>query len=257
MAHSSHDDPGYPTPAQMIETNREMVELVRQWLPQRYYGGEAWRAVFSAAALVRMADTVDSMMALLERRLDADALTLLRSLYEQVITLAWIAIDPEPNHKRWLGNAKHEMLKLHNDAAAFGETILTATEATDAKNAPEMPNVADRAKEADEHWPDRVKGLHPDGHLLSFRGLYLSIYRLGSRPTHGAVNALDDYVTLGNPVVVDRPDAGPVLWYALAAPLFGIGLMIAAQSFNWLDEDTVRATIEKATQAPHENEPND
>jgi Phage integrase, N-terminal SAM-like domain len=42
----------------------------------------------------RMADTVDAAMALMDGGFDVDGQTLLRSLYEQVVTFAWVAIDP-------------------------------------------------------------------------------------------------------------------------------------------------------------------
>lgn len=104
------------------------------------------------------------------------------------------------------------------------------------------------AHELDAYWPSRVPGLQPAGHLLSFHGLYQSIYRLGSRSAHGAIDALDPYVRITprrTIVAVPRQDA--MLTYSLPAPLLGIALMIGAQQFPWIDEATARRFMDRAT----------
>lgn len=77
--------------------SRELIELVTSQLPQRFYPGEhPWR-MFGAAIIVRMADTVESMMVLMAARLPIDGLILLRALYEQVVRYLWVSIDPDSN----------------------------------------------------------------------------------------------------------------------------------------------------------------
>src|SRR5690349_20629064 len=169
-------DDMFPTPEQMQAANSELVALVRRDLPQRFYQGEKWWKVFVTAGIVRLADCVETIMSLLDDRRDADAAVLIRSLFEQTITLSWVAIDPPTNYERWKGQAAHEELKIHHDGLDFGETLLSPQEVAVAKAAPTMPNLADRAKEADKHWTSRVSGLHGPGHMLGFRGLYMSIY---------------------------------------------------------------------------------
>jgi hypothetical protein len=239
----------YPSPTQITAANAKLIELVRIRLPERFYKGEKWWTMYCTAALVRMADTVESLMALMPARLDLDAQTLLRSLYEQAVTLAWVMIDPVEGHRRWEGEAKVQIAKLHNDALTFGEKILSDSELADAQTQRGLPKVPQMALDADKHWATRVKGLHPPGHPLSFRGLYLSIYRLGSRPAHGSFLSLEPYVVEDQEnqrFVVDRAKPGPILWYALVAPLFSIALVIGAQHFKWLDEDKIRQIAEKA-----------
>jgi hypothetical protein len=94
--------------------NREFVKYVRSNLPTRFYGGEKWWTVHVAAALFRMCSGVDAVMALMARRRDDDALVLLRSLYEQAVVVAWVAIDPEARHERWAGSSNIELRKMHN-----------------------------------------------------------------------------------------------------------------------------------------------
>ncbi len=242
----------YPSPDELQAAAAELIGVVRQQLPMRFYGGEKWWTVYLAASLVRMADTVESIMCLMPTRKDTDASTLLRSLYEQVVTLVWVAANPKDHFNLWVGNAEAEMLKLHNDAATFGETILTPTEAAKAKSAPKLPHLAERARAADDQWATSVSALHPAGHLLSLRGLYIAIYRTGSRPAHGSINALGAYVSETDKnyrYVVNRAEEETMLWYALAAPLLGIAMMIGAERFKWLadrSEEIVRI-IERAT----------
>jgi H+/gluconate symporter-like permease len=93
-----------------------------------------------------------------------------------------------------------------------------------------------------------VIGLYSKGHLLSWHGLYQGFYRVGSRPTHGAVLTLMPYVSPEtSPVRVAEPSDGPILTYALAAPIFAMVLVIAAQRFNWIDEEKVRRLNARAT----------
>jgi uncharacterized protein DUF5677 len=240
----------YPSEDELQAAAAELIAVVRQQLPMRFYGGEPWWTVYVAASLVRIADTVESIMMLLPTRRDADASTLLRALYEQAITLVWVAADPDTNFPLWLGDAESQMLKLHNDAATFGEVILTPAEVAAARQAPKLPSLAERALAADAHWAARVKGLHARGHLLSLRGLYIAVYRTGSRPAHASINALGPYISeANNRFVVDRATQETILWYALATPLLGIAMMIGAEKFKWLEErsDEILQIVERAT----------
>lgn len=270
-------DGPYPTQDEMTAANAGLVAVVRRQLPQRFYAGESYWAVFRAAALLRMADTVESVMGLMASRHDLDGQTLVRSLYEQVVTFAWIAIDPDARFGRWVGEGTSALLKLHNDAVVFGESILSEDEVVRAKAYlglsaearreaaescqrrgrgqpdPErvLPPATDRARQADEHWSTRINGLHPTGHLLSLRGLYLGAYRIGSRSTHGSMLALDPYVSIvdrpvGRQFVVDRGEPQSRVTWATVGPLFGIALLIAAEDVRWIDERAVRELIDRS-----------
>lgn len=190
---------------------------------------------------------------------------------EQVVTFAWIGADPAVRQRRWLGQARWEELRLHNDAVNFGERLMSPDEVrsatkllgigmfeTDAcgrrrkRKAPLadriLPPLTDRARETDAYWGKRVSGLHASDHLLGFRGLYLGVYRIGSQPTHGSMAALESYFKKErNRYVVQRGGLGPELTWYLAAPLFGIALVIAAQQVNWIDEARVRELVDQAT----------
>jgi hypothetical protein len=228
--------------------NREFVQYVRANYPMRFYRSEPLWRPYSAAALLRLCDTVESMMTLMTRGKDEDAEVLLRSLYEQAVVLAWVAIDPPKRHARWKGDGDRQLLKLHNEAARYGEGFLSPAEVAECEKAARSPITEVMARQADAYWSGKIRGLHPPGHFLSFHGLYQGVYRVGSRPTHGSIAALEPYVRLSeNRLVVQVPLRQPaMLPYSLAAPLLGMALVIASQRFRWVDETRVRRFVDRA-----------
>jgi hypothetical protein len=240
----------FPGPAQLRRINREFVGYLRSSFPRRYYRQDSYWSLFGAAALLRMSDTVMSIMALMTRHEDGDARTLARSLYEQAVVFAWVAIDPATRLDRWRNQALKDDLARHNEAVPYGQQLLSAAEIGRAKAAVGLPQVEPMARELDKHWPSRVNGLHPPGGLLSFHGMYQLLYRVGSRTTHASIEALSPYVQLrGTPrrVGLAEPSDEGMIWYALAAPILAIATTIAAQEFTWLDEARIRRFNDRAT----------
>jgi hypothetical protein len=213
----------------------------------RFYSGESWWSAFYSAALLRAADTTESITGRAGEMSNADVLTLLRSLYEQVVTLCWVATDPDVRHQVWVGDARRELIKLAADAAKYGADVLpTRVKATTQR----LPPLPQRAEAADAYWAARVDGLHVPGHLLAFRGLYVSIYRLGSRSTHGSFSAAAEYVDqTRHPIEVRQPAGREPLWPALATPTLSMGLAVASTRLRWVDADEVRRLNDLATGA--------
>lgn len=221
--------------------NGELVGYVRSLFPMRFYQGEKWSTMYMATALLRVADMAEAVLAHLPARRDLDAAAAVRSLYELAVTVAWVLADPEPRKELWEGEALVQQLKLHNDLAGFGETLLSVGQQQAAANAKGMPPLTQRAGEADVHWATRVRGLHAASHLLSFRGLYNVIYRLGSQPTHGSIASLLPYIDQEPNRYVVRPlKPDNRVPYALVSPLLAITLTIAATRVTWIDEAKVR-----------------
>src|ERR1700710_1222542 len=126
-------------PAQLRRVNREFVQYVRRNFPMRFYSGESWWSLFAAAALLRMCDSLDAIMALLVGRTAGDAQTLLRSLYEQCVVFAWVAADPDVRHPRWEGEHNKQLLTRHNELLPYGETLLSPSEVERCKAAVGTP----------------------------------------------------------------------------------------------------------------------
>ena len=129
------DDP-FPSVEEMAAADAALVNVVRRQLPIRVYGGERSWTLYRTAALVRMTDTVESLLDLMGLGRDLDGQTLVRSLYEQVVTFAWVAIDPDRREWRWVGDGRWELLKLHNDATQFGESLGDSPSATRKSRSP-------------------------------------------------------------------------------------------------------------------------
>lgn len=234
----------FPSPEQMLEATDELVAIVRRQLPMRFYAGETWWSIFGSASLARMCDTVEALMGQLPARRDADAQDLLRSLYDQVVAFGWIAVNPDERHQRWIDDAGARMFELHGEGEAFGETVLTEDEVVVAEKAGHLPPMIERAAEVDEQWGKHAPRLHT-GEQLSFRHLYLTIFRVGSGTT------FESYISPGDRrIVVDRAREHTLRWYALTPPLLAAALVIASRRFVWLDDDRVRAIVEQAVTIP-------
>lgn len=238
-----------PQPERIERFAGDLVAYLRSLFPMRFYSGEAWADLYCAAALLRLADMAESVLVHMPHRRDLDAAAALRSMYELAVTVCWVLAAPEERKELWEGEALIQQLRSHNDLATFGETLLDQREVQAGEAARGMPALTDRASQVDEYWTGRVDGLQPRNHLLSFRGLYIAVYRLGSQPTHGSIASLIPYIDQQPrrfEVRSHARDLSPVL-YALVSPLLSITMVIAASRFRAIDTDRVRGLNDSAT----------
>src|SRR3954471_14646981 len=117
-----------PSEERIGEHLGEMVGYIRSLYPMRFYQGEKWWTLHASAAVLRMADMADATLAHMTAHRDQEAAAALRNLYEMVVTLVWVLIDPIERRHLWEGDALIQQLKLHNDLAQFGETLLDPPE---------------------------------------------------------------------------------------------------------------------------------
>lgn len=205
--------------------------------------------MLGAAMVVRMADTVRSIVALRALGLDGDAMMLLRALYEQVVVYCWIASEPDDHLERWISDAELQQLRLHNDAVAFGQTVLTKRAVERAKEAQKLPDIAQLAEAADEHWSARIAAFRPPRRkqgrpedILNFRGLYVAIYRIASRNTHAKPHALDPYCDYESyPNVIHLAKHIPTSYPSLVVPLYAQALLVCHHVLKWPDPELVTA----------------
>ena len=242
-----------PTEEKAAEAAGELIGLVEAHLPQRFYREKQWR-MYGAAMVVRMADTVRSIIVLSGLGLDGDAMVLLRGLYEQVVVYCWIAIAPDDHLKRWISDAEYQQLKLHNDTLAFvGQKVLKKSEIEKAKTAQKLPNVAQLAEAVDEHWSARIPGFRePKGKsakpadILNFRGLYVAIYRIASRNAHAKPHAIDPYCDFeSDPNIVHLAKHKPTSYPSLVVPLYAQALLVCHHELKWPDPEAVIAINNK------------
>lgn len=243
-----------------------LVQLVNRHLPKpvRRTDGHAiedW-SLASTAYLVKASGTLESMLMLLgeEEKRAHDATILLRSLYENVLVFSWIGINPTANLPRWIKRVCDSGVKTDNDWRTIGMSLLDSRNRAYAEGKLQdgsvkfAPNNPQLAQAIDDHWQRTYPG-HPtitgtDEDLLTFRGLYRHVYRLGSQAVHQDPRSLNAFFTTDatgfTSAHTERPDA-----YYLYPWLFGdhvvtLGLAIASSVLGWPSADEVWAIREDA-----------
>ena len=238
-----------PTEEKTAVAAGELVGLVETHLPQRFYRTESGWRMLGAAMIVRMADTVRSVITLRSLGLDGDAMTLLRALYEQVVVYCWIASEPEGHLRGWISDAEYQQLKLHNDSLAFGQKVLNKRDLARAKKAQKLPDIAQLAEAADKYWSARIAAFRPPKgkpakpiDILNLRGLYVAVYRITSRNAHTKPHAIDPYCDFDSyPRVVHLAKHEPTSYPSLVVPLYAQALLVCHHELKWPDPEQVTA----------------
>lgn len=252
------------TPGEIESATDELLALVAERLPERFdpRGAPIWRAALTAL-LARMAGILESMRHLARPERQADALILLRSLYEHLVTFLWLAADPKPRVEDWYGHTLRRRRAVALEAAAYGvEGVMSDDELRAAEEAENLKPLQQLARDVDAFWGPRIKGLYVQPasgpkHLLTLEGLYLGIFRLASRSAHATVESVNPWVREegdGHLLVTRQPQASDLTWSGLAIPLFGMALVISQERLGWPDEAQVRAINDALG---HEQTPSD
>jgi len=238
------------TPDMMIAAHAELLSLVDQRFPERFYKGEGHWRLLGHALIARIAGLVRSICALTATGQQADSLILLRTLYDHVLMFCWLAINPEERVYEWRDHAVVQRRKLHNDATLFGMRILSADELEEAAELVEFEHgPIQRADEVDAYWSARVAGFRPptkgrqEG-LLTMRGLYTGIYRSASRIAHAQIETVYDCMDIRHyprrPAIVHAERDESMRWSSFSVPLFAMALLVCHARFGWPDDDVVR-----------------
>lgn len=187
--------------------------------------------ILCLAILARAHYTLETILGLQEREVDSIVLT--RSLYEHVVTLAWLAIDPDAHHGMFLRWELDQREKMAKDLQRFGSIVpaqINIRRALIGAGKKIAPETADRALEADRYW-SRL-GLDWD---FAFRHTYAALFRPYSGYVHPTVMGL-------YPFVEQRPDGlkiqAPVAQLgekvaAHAVLSFADALVVASHRFGW------------------------
>ena len=153
--------PGRPldeiTIEMVVAANRDLLGLVKQRLPERFYRGERFARPALTALVARMAGILDSITVLAETGRQQNSLVLLRSLYEHIVLFCWIAIDPDERTFQWRDHAVVFRRRLHNDVRGFGIELMDSSELEEAAQLKQLAGgIQQRALEADEFWSARI-----------------------------------------------------------------------------------------------------
>lgn len=251
MSTSDEEVPLDDVTAEMIvAANRELLALVDDRLPERFYRSEGFGRPALCALVARMAGILDSITLLVGSGRQQDTLVLLRTLYEHMLLFCWIAIDPEHRTLQWRDHAVVQRRKLHNDVRDFGVELMSAEELAEAAELEALPGgLQQRAEEVDAFWSQRIRGFRPplkgdkEG-LLTVRGLYTAIYRLASRVSHAQIETIGDCIDMtgypARPAVVHAERDETMTWSAIGTPVFAMALMVCHHRLGWPDDARVR-----------------
>lgn len=230
---------------------RELRRLTDGFLPRTVVSTgahEDW-PLAGWAMLSRACGTLDSVVALIGERRASDAGVLTRSLFEQAVTFAWVAIDPSEKALAWVRWDRAERKKAHNDLLQHGGPVLLDAETIQdfdsvIASGPAMPNLAQRAEEADAHWSTQIATTQNPS--TSFRGMYSVIYRTDSQATHAAVSSVEPVVApagLGEfQVLAVEQDPGERSPFTRAPMLYGLMLLVAEPA---LDVEGLEAALDQ------------
>ncbi|HEX5608957.1 MAG TPA: hypothetical protein VFX45_02555 [Solirubrobacterales bacterium] len=182
-----------------------------------------------------------------------DSSRLLRSLYDHVVTFAWLAADTPARLPLWRKEDLKERLKIHREFADAGVQMLPDADRKQMESAVagiegNAPNLAIKAAMADQYWIPRIGGaLRPDS-LSSFRGFYTILFREQSGLVHATMRGLN-HVTIDleppRKRVVREAPLGEGSPYGMATVVYGVGLLVAAQALDWPIAEEVNTIFER------------
>jgi len=224
----------------------QLVGLVRSGPGTRPLGPGTWKGWIGPAMLLKAAGTLESMILLMPARSTVDAMSLLRTLFENTVTFSWIAIDPGDRVTAWYRTSCYWELQEHLDWEKAGRGLRTSAEAEELRiqagsKSDGLPGVPTMAAKADEHWGALVPGWSPTssasdpGVFSSLRGLYRYIYQRGSAAAHSRARGLDLFVTFDGDRVAVHPEkpASDYHPYALGLYTLAFAIMASEQSLAW------------------------
>lgn len=218
---------------------------------------------FVAGLTSRIVGTADAATLLSELDRRADLAILVRSLYEHVLTLAWLTGDKSDTYARML------LLQRADDETALKVDRETVTilhgyplmapelrrqiesDLAATKGGPQLPNLAERAVIVDREWQGLVGFVgSSEQPKVSLRGLYTSLYRPMSGVVHPSRIGMTFVQTEGDRdgtvlIGLERQgEAGPTLGGAIG--LLGAALIVSNQVIDRPRLATLEPAIDAA-----------
>lgn len=238
----------------------ELVSLVDQQLPKSFEpdGGSKWPAI-AAGMTARMADIATSAAVLLRSGCYADAFTVTRIMYEQMVVYCWIAADPELHLPLWEHADWAAQIKVHSEALReYGIKVLSDETYELHKDDKPLPGVLDLVKAIDRHWPDRISAFRKPNQgklsidILTLSGLYLGLFRTASRVVHAKAESLERVVRPkeGGGLIVERGYDKNHGLIPTIVPLFTMALTVQHFVFGWPDDAAAKAINDKIAWEP-------
>ena len=177
---------------------RDLVRHVQSLLPIMVTADEA--AADPGVQLqwipVRLAGTLEGVLALGQSGLHEDAAALVRVMADHLVIFAWLLADANPPDR--INAWKNEYLRLatarDNQLAKLGLDPHDPT--TPLSSAVRWPTAEAAARECDEFWGQHLRPLLKPGTLDSFSGLYAAVFRGTSPYVHPSFGGSFGFITV-------------------------------------------------------------
>jgi hypothetical protein len=209
---------------------------------------DAWPMI-GPALLTHATASLKSIFVLRQHQAHNDASRLLRSLYDHVVTFAWLAADPSVKRiDAWQRSDFEQRLRMDREFTSVGSTLLDADMRISMEREIDQipttaPDLASKALVADDFWEPRIDALGVD-EFGSFRGLYTILFRQHSGLVHSTYRGLNHVIEHVSPTgrrVVLETSLGGRGPYGMAVAVYGLALLVAAQAIGWSSADDVEA----------------
>jgi hypothetical protein len=239
---------------QLRAATDDITALIGQRLPMMFDADDDWPPV-AHGFLARAGTLLEALTVTVERELPGEAQMLLRILFEHVATFCWLAIDPEPNVRRWKEWAQWRLLQTHKGAKQFKLTVLTPAELIEAETARRPIKLAKMTLQIDRYWSeispafrkfDETGKTTPS--ILTFRGFYVAVYSKTSNHIHADIRSVDRFATtpLPNQINVHAREKHSESndYPAFSIALVGFLLIAFGHRFGWPDESVTRGIVD-------------
>jgi hypothetical protein len=234
----------------------QLIVLVKPEFPKTLARSAPEHRLTMLALVARMTGTMESILHLASIGRQADLAVLVRTLYDHVVVLGWLASDPEKNHALWRAEDARQRIKVHEQwGDRLAKELLRPEELKTfekfAKQEAEGPtNLVDRAAAADLYWSERL-GFKPQE--SPFVEAYHVIFRWASTRAHASLQGINDVVELtpDHVVVMLEPTTGKLRLAGTAIVLYALGLRVSAVVNGFpRQEDIERAMTEYKAALP-------
>lgn len=220
----------------------QVLALVGRYLPQAKHSlGEHtdWNTA-GPALIARATRSLQAIATLQNGLFNADAAVVLRTMFEHVVTFAWLAADPPAHLPLWVKFDRQQRISADNDARAEGDPLLADEERAGFQQeingcAGTFPGLPARAHAADVHWSALLEQHPGPRSRYSFRGMYRVLYRHASALTHVTPYGLHAFIAGDRPNLIIGGELVPEEFnsFTLAPAVLGSGLVISGHALGW------------------------
>lgn len=234
--------------------SQRLLQVIDRYLPAAKHSTGAhddWQLA-GPALIARGVRGLHAVRALRPALCNLDAGVVVRSMFEHVVTFAWLAVDHTARMPIWVKYDRQQRIRMDNDCRSaqmplLSDEVHAQYVAEIAAIAGELPSLLNRAEAADSHWSTVIAEHPPSSDRTSFRGIYRTLYRHGSALAHATHYGLHPIIEDHEPgVFVIGPERieDTTNSFTLAPVVLGMGLVISGVALGWPSMDELNEAFD-------------